>query len=57
VKTQELIDKLVEYTQRYGDLDVIVWVSPILRFELKDVSPCTQRDHLLLSLGEVHVDL
>jgi hypothetical protein len=56
VKTQELIDKLVEYSQRYGDLDVIVWVSPLLRFELKDASPCTERDHVLLTLGERDAD-
>jgi hypothetical protein len=53
VTTQEMIDKLVEITQRYGDLPVVVYVSDKLRFEVDAVAACSERDHTLITLGSM----
>jgi hypothetical protein len=53
---QEAIDKLTLVAQRYGDMPVIIYVSENLRFEIADISPCTARDHALVTLGPIDHD-
>lgn len=53
---QQAIDQLTLIAQRYGDMDVIVYVSEKLRFEIKEISPCTNRDHALVTLGPISED-
>lgn len=56
VTAQQLIDVLVELTQRYGDLPVIVYHNEFIRFKIGSVGACTNRDHILITTGESDQD-
>ncbi len=56
MKCQELIDKLVETTQRYGDLEVTIYLSRHVRFDVKSAEPCSNKDHFLIVIGNADLE-
>lgn len=51
VSAQKIIDQLIELTQKYGDLTVRIYLSPHVQYEVGSVNACTNRDHILVTLG------
>lgn len=46
--TQKLIDKLVELTQRYGDLPPVIVAGVDMRASIRRVEVCGGADHILI---------
>lgn len=46
--TQQLIDKLVELTQKYGDLPPVIVAGVDTRASIRRVEVCGGQDHILI---------
>lgn len=56
MKTHELIDHLKLSADRYGDLDVCIYVNGNVKFEIDAAEACSNRDHFLIVVGPLIAD-